>query len=461
MLLWLSTRFNHTWRWLLRLDLPALPRSEEEIAAEMTRNYRWNFAVNLSDVTVFWFGASFISAATILPLYISKLTTNPIPLALVAIIGQGSWYLPQLLTANWVERLARKKPVVANLGFFLERLPVWLLVVSAALAVWSPLWALVVFFFGYTVHGLGAGVIAIAWQDLLARCFPAERRGRFFGLGMFFGGGTAALGAILSTYLLETFAFPTNFVYIFFIGAGGITLSLFFLALTREPVQPSTIPPRSARQYWAGLPGIVRRDHNFRRFLVARLLLSLGSMGTGFVTVAAIYRWQIPDGMAGLFTAAYLIGQTVGNLVFGFLADRHGHKLSLELSALATFLAFGLAWLAPAPEWYFAVFMLLGASFGAVVVSGILVVLEFSMPARRPTYVGLANSGVGVANMVGPLVGAGLALISYNWLFALSALASLAALITMRWWVKEPRWLEVIDIDRPETAIATETQSTS
>jgi MFS family permease len=70
--------------------------------------------------------------------------------------------------------------------------------------------------------------------------------------------------------------------------------------------------------------------------------------------------------------------------------------------------------------------------------------------------VGLANSGVGVANMVGPLVGAGLALISYNWLFALSALASLAALITMRWWVKEPRWLEVIDIDRPETAIATE-----
>jgi MFS family permease len=184
-------------------------------------------------------------------------------------------------------------------------------------------------------------------------------------------------------------------------------------------------------------------------------------MGTGFVTVAAIYRWQIPDGMAGLFTAAYLIGQTVGNLVFGFLADRHGHKLSLELSALATFLAFGLAWLAPAPEWYFAVFMLLGASFGAVVVSGILVVLEFSMPARRPTYVGLANSGVGVANMVGPLVGAGLALISYNWLFALSALASLAALITMRWWVKEPRWLEVIDIDRPETAIATETQSTS
>ena len=458
MLLWFNTHFTHTWRWLLRLDLPAPPRSEEEITAEMARNYRWNFAVNLSDVTVFWFGASFISAATILPLYISKLTDSPIPIALVAIIGTGSWYLPQLFTANWVERLARKKPVIVNLGLFLERLPVWLLVVSAGLAFWSPLLALLVFFFGYTVHGLGAGVVAPAWQDLLARCFPVNRRGRFLGMGMFLGGGTAVLGALLSTYLLEAFSFPTSFVYIFFIGAAGITISWAFLALTREPVQPSTAPRRSTRQYWAGLPDIVRRDHNFRRFLVARLLLSLGVMGTGFVTVAAIFRWQISDGMAGLFTAAYLIGQTVGNLVFGFLADRHGHKLSLELSALATFLAFGLAWLAPTPEWYFVVFALLGASFGAVLVSGILVVLEFSMPARRPTYVGLANTGVGIANMVGPLAGAALASISYDWLFALSALISLVALVTMRWWVKEPRWLEVIDIDQPETAFTTQTR---
>ncbi len=439
----LTTSFNQVFRWLLRLDLPVLPRTDEEIRAETERNYRWNVGVNLLDVINFWFGMSFISASTILPLFISKLTVNPFPIALVAVIGQGSWYLPQLLTANWIEGLARKKPVVVNLGFFLERLPIWLLVVAAMVAAWSPWLALMIFFFGYVVHGIGAGLIATAWQDLIARCFPVDRRGRFFGTAMFLGAGMATAGAALSTWILENFQFPTNFVYLFLIAAGTISLSCVFLALTREPVQPVKGPRRSNRQFWASLPLIVHRDRNFRRFLVARLLLALGGMGLGFVTVAAIQRWQIPDQTVGIYTAAFLIGQTVGNLIVGFLADRFGHKLSLELSALAACLAFGLAWLAPAPAWYYLVFALLGVAIGAIIVSGILVVMEFCPPERRPTYTGLTSTGVGIASMVAPLLGAAMAAFSYDWLFILGALVNLAALIALRWWVKEPRWAGV------------------
>ena len=49
-------------------------------------------------------------------------------------IAQAGWFLPQLFTANLTEQLARKKPVVVNLGLFLERLPVWLMVAAAAQA---------------------------------------------------------------------------------------------------------------------------------------------------------------------------------------------------------------------------------------------------------------------------------------------------------------------------------------
>jgi len=58
-------------RWLLRLDQPAPTRTDEELAAEVERHYKWNYAVNLIDGASFWFGASFISASTILPLFIS------------------------------------------------------------------------------------------------------------------------------------------------------------------------------------------------------------------------------------------------------------------------------------------------------------------------------------------------------------------------------------------------------
>jgi len=429
---------------LLQADRHVPSRTDREIAAEVERNYHWNYAVNLLDATVFFLGLSFMSSSTIVPLFISKLTPSPLPIGLAAVIAQAGWFLPQVLTANAVERLPRKKPVVVNLGFFLERLPLWLLVVAALLAVQAPPLALVLFLGGYAWHTLGAGIVATAWQELIARCFAVERRGRFLGTSLFAGTGMGALGAALSTWILKSFAFSTNFVYIFAFAAAAITVSWFFLALTREPAQPVTAPRQSQREFLIGLPGILKRDHNFRRFLTARSLMALGNLGTGFITVAALQRWQIADNTVGIYTAALLAGQTAGNLVFGFLADRFGHKLSLEVGALASILSFGLAWLAPAPGWFYAVFFLLGINAGAVIVSGILVVLEFSEPQRRPTYVGLANTVVGLVSIVAPLLGAWLAGIGYGWLFAASVFINLVALLAMHWWVREPRWTKTI-----------------
>jgi MFS family permease len=431
---------------LLQSNRPVPVRSDAELAAEVKRNYSWNFAVNLLEATAFLFGLSFLSSSTILPLFVSKLTDSPFPIGLVAVIAQASWFLPQLFTANLVERLPRKKPLVINLGFFLERLPVWLIVVAALVAKRSPSLALLLFFVGYAWFGLGGGMIATAWQDLIARCFPVERRGRFLGIAAFAGTGMGAVGAALSIWLLEFLPFSTNFVFIFTIAAVTTILSWFFLALTREPVPSTDAPRQSNRQFLANLPDIVRGDHNFRRFLVARSLMALGNLGTGFVTVSAIHRWQIPDSTVGLYTALYLAGQTVGNLTFGFLADRFGHKLSLELGALASALAFAVAWLALAPAWIYAVFFLLGVNSGALLVSGILVALEFSEPQRRPTYAGMANTATGLASTVAPLLGAWLASVDYGWLFAVSSAVNLAALIAMHWWVREPRWLAAIKI---------------
>jgi MFS family permease len=425
---------------LLQTDRPVPPRSNAWIAAEVERNYRWNFAVNVLDGISFFFAISFISSRTIAPLFISKLTTSPLPIGLVAVLAQSGWYLPQLLTANLVERLPRKKPAVVYLGVVLERLPLWLLVVAALLAVRSPALALALFFAGYAWHNLGSGVVATAWQELIARCFPADRRGRFFGTATFLGTGMGAAGAGLSAWLLRSFPFPTSFVTIFGIAAVTISLSWFFQALTREPVQPVEAPLQSSRDFLAGLPDLVRHDRNYRRFLIARSLIGLGSLGTGFVAVAAVHRWQVPDATVGIYTAAYLVSQTASNLIFGLLADRFGHKLCLEVGTLASALAFAAAWLAPSPGWYYVVFCLLGINLGSLLVSGTLVVMEFSSPTRRPTYMALANSIAGVVGIAAPLLGTGLVTISYGWLFAIGAAVNLAGTAAMHWGVREPRW---------------------
>jgi MFS family permease len=436
-----NIQFKRMMRWLLVVDKPVPPRTDAEVTADVERNYPWNFAWNLLDGATFWFGLSFMSSATIMPLFVSKLTTSQLAIGFIGVIANSGWFLPQLFTANTVQRLPRKKPVVVNLGFFTERLPVWLLPLAALISVQAPTLALILFFAGYAGHAVGAGLVATAWQDLIARVFPVMRRGRFFGITTFVGNGTGTLGATFSAWLLATLVFPNNFVATFTIAATFITLSCFFLALTREPEQPVTAPRQTDREFWSSLPVILRRDDNFRRYVLARLLAVLGGMGSGFVTVSAVGRWQVPDGVVGLYTMVLLIGQTLATLAAGLLADRRGHKLPLTLSVLAATVAYALAWLAPAPGWYYVVFFLLGAATGTAVVSGTMIALEFSAAHLRPTYVGLINTAMGLVGMVSPLLGAWLASRSYDLLFALSTAFSLAGLAALHWWVQEPRRL--------------------
>jgi len=435
-----TARGRQIMRLMLELDKPIQPISDAELEQEVRKHYRWNFTVNLLDGAIFWFGLSFISATTILPLFVSKLTTAPFWFALLAVLGSASWYLPQLFTAGVTERLPRKKPVVINVGFFTERLPLWLLPVAALLAPSQPMLALLLFFFGYAWHGFGAGVIAPAWSDMIARIFPIDRRGWFFGFSAFVGTGLGAIGAIASGWMLATFPYPQNFAYTFLVAAVAITVSWVALALAREPVQPLPEHVRQqSRQSWQKIKMILRRDHNFSVFLGSRLLSNLGRMGAGFLTVAAIQQWQVSDASVGLYTAALLIGQTLGNLLAGVIADRRGHKFTLELAQWASILTFGMAWLAPHPDWYYAIFFLMGIVNGIAIVSGVLIVMEFSLPEHRPTYIGLGNTVTGIGGAIAPIIGGLLAIYSYDWLFLVSTVLSAATLLLLIFSMKEPR----------------------
>ena len=161
----------------------------------INRDFKHNFIVNFLDGTMFWFGASFFAYRTILPVYISNLTDNEFAIALLSTIVATGWMLPQLFTANWIRRLPIKKFAPVTVGLWAERLPILLLVGAAWVATQSKEVSLVLSFIFITWHIVGAGVIAVGWQDMLAKLFPTERRGRFFGITNFSGTATGVLGA--------------------------------------------------------------------------------------------------------------------------------------------------------------------------------------------------------------------------------------------------------------------------
>ena len=384
---------------------------------------------------------SFISSTVILPLFVSHFTNSLLLIGLIPFLTTAGIFLPQLFVANAVERAPRKKFFPVTIGFFLERLPILLLApMTYFLATSQPVLALVSFFVLYTWNSFGTGVVVVGWQDMIAKIIPVEKRGRFFGITNFIGNGTGILGALAVPFVLARSSFPTAYV-LAFSAAGGLTfLSWVFLSLTREPAVPSRKPPVSQLNYMRSLPDVLRRDRNFRMYLLSQIIFSLSGMATGFLVVYTVKTWKLPDAQASGFTIVLQIGLTLANLFFGFLSDRKGHKLSLEICLLLSAMSLGLAIIAPSPLWFFPVFFLRGAVSAGTFISGISIVYEFTDAETRPTYIGLANTLPGVAGAIAPLIGGWLAgAISYQAMFILSAIIGAISWVLLRFAVREPR----------------------
>ena len=415
--------------------------SRASLEQDVKRNYRWNFLVNALDGATFGLGMSFFSSEIVLPLFVSHFTGNPLTIGLIAFLGWAGVLLPQLFMANAVERAPRKKFFPMTLGFFLERLPIFLLApLIYFLATSQPILTLILFFILYTWHNIGAGVIIVGWQDMIAKVIPVEKRGRFFGISNFVGNGAGILGALAVPFVLGKFTFPLGYVFSFAVTGVLLFLSWVSVSLTREPAVYSSKPPISQLNYLHTLPEILRTDRNFRMYLLSQIAFSLSGMSTGFLVVYTVQNWNVPDAEASRFMIAWQIGLALANLFFGFLSDRKGHKLSLEICWLLSPVALLLAIIAPSPGWFFLIFFLSGSVSAGTFISGISIVYEFTDAENRPTYIGLANTIPGIIVSVAPLIGGWLAgVMNYQAVFIFSTIVGAISWVILHFAVREPR----------------------
>ncbi len=419
--------------------------SETEYQAQIQRHYRRNFTVNILDFACYSWGMSFASMVTILPLYLSHLTTSPLLIGLVPALGSVFWFLPQLFTANYVERLERKQPFILLISIH-ERWPY--LALGLSILLWphaSPTLSIVLFFLLLSIIGrLSGGLIGTAWQDYIAKIIPLGRRGLFFGLSNSLGGVLGAGGAAFSVYLLDHFPFPTSFAYCFLMAFAASVLSWSFLAMAKEPPRPSSKPPISQGEYFRWLPGVLRRDRNFSAYLLSQIVLVLGGMASGFFTVYAVQRFQVSDQTAGWFTTVLLGSQALSNPLLGRLGDRGGHKSVMEIAACLGIVVLILLLAASHIGWFFPLFALYGCSSSGFMLAGMSIILEFSRPEDRPTYIGLANTCAAPFWALAPLAGGWIvSTLGYRALFWVALGFSLIGWLLLHCLVREPRGLRL------------------
>jgi MFS family permease len=415
--------------------------AEAEFNREVNRNFRWNFAVNTLDIAFIMFGLNLISQATIMPLLVSQLTSSKIIIGLIPAVYSLAFLLPQLLTANYTEGLRRKKPFTVLMGGLGERTPwLWIGFVLWFLAKSAPTAALVGFFFFLAMSAACSGICTPAWYDMIAKVIPLKKRGLWAGVSNSLGAFLGIAGAGVAGSILVGWAFPQNFAICFFLAFTATAISWVGLALNREPVSPTIKPPSTLHNYLKQLPGVLRRDHNYIRFLASRTVANLGGMAAGFFMVYGMERFSFSGVEVGALTGVLIGSQAVMNLLLGAIGDRHGHKGILVSVSFSLALASAAAWLASSPAWMYVTFALLGVAYAGYSVSGMNIILEFCAPQDRPTYIGLTNTLLAPGVALAPLIGGWLATwLGYRPMFVAAVLVSLLGGLLVAWWVREPR----------------------
>ena len=421
----------------------------------------WNFSVSLWDITFITLGISFISRETVVPVLVSQLTDSKLVIGLVPAMWSLGLYLPQLLTANLAESMPYKKPFVMVIGFFLERLP-YLLIGLAILffAVESPTIALIAVLVGIGMAASGAGLGTPPWLDMIAKVIPVRRRGIWLGLGHGLGQLMGVVGAYFVGRILVSRAFPGNFALLFFIAFAFVVISWMGLAATREPVSEVTKKAAPLIRYLGRVITVLKRDINYRRYLISKSMVNLGGMSAGFFAVYGTELFALDGRGVGLLTAVLVGTQAVLNPLCGLLADRVGHKTVLAgaaffvavapLSALVIGRAAGAGEAAGAAISPYAVgtvpiglvitFVFLGTFLAADHTSSLPIILEFSAPEDRPTYIGLTNTLLAPILIGAPVLGGWLAgALGYRALFNVALVVGVMALVLMVFWVREPR----------------------
>ncbi|MEO7910324.1 MAG: MFS transporter, partial [Roseiflexaceae bacterium] len=391
---------------------------QPESADTLLKRYaKRNFWLNVLDGMAFIFGISMVSRYTVLPLFVSRLSSERWLQGLIPALTQVGALLPALFMAPLTASLPRRKPLILAVTIG-ERLP--FLALGLILLFWPdlpPATLLMIFFSLYAIYMFSGGFVSIAWQDFIARVIPERRWGTFFGLQFGLGGVLGVAGAGVASVILATQPFPQSIGMLSLICFGAMILSYFFLAATVEPPQ-KTAPRQPMLAFLRGVGPLLRRDHGFRRYLFCRSAISLGLVGHSFVTAAALERFRLTAAQIGVFTAVLLAAQALSHMGSGALADRWGHKQVLELATAIGLLALLLAVLAPSAAWFFPIFVLVGVAQAGYQLSGYTMIFSFSTPADRPTYIGVANTALAPMAAFGPLLAGWLAeQAGYNALF--------------------------------------------
>jgi MFS family permease len=402
---------------------------------------RKNFLVNVAEGALFITTAGLSSVQTVLPALVARLGGGKMAVGAVALIAYMGVFLPQIVAARYAAARPWKKPWTVGFGL-VHRVGALVL----AIGIWvlggrDPHAALVFFFVVFALNQTILAITTPGWFDLVAKLTPVHRRGRLFGFRNAVGGAGAFLSGIGLTWLLANLPFPHNYAIALLISFFFQFAALVVQSRLVEAEPSAVVPGKPLVRYLRELPGILKTNVEYRKFILAVACMVPATAPFGFFTVYALERFGPGEEVVGAFTLSMVIGQIVSALAAGMVADRFGNRIAMLPAAAAILLATSTAVLATDAWWFIPVYLFVGMNIGSEIIIRYNMAIEYGPANERAMYIALTNTLLAPLYLTSLLAGALVERAGFMPLFVAGILLGCLGLAQFIFRVRDPRTL--------------------
>ncbi len=427
------------------IPLPSRAAREAHFTAEVETNLRRNMIANFLHGMLGMTGFRIIYAPTLIPAYLQLISGSAFIVGLGQSLLQLGICISPLASAAALEHRKRILPVAVRFGT-LMRGAVLGIALAGYLLGGLPL--VVATLACLALLGIFNGMQRVAFQMLISKLIPIDRRGLLQGARNLVGGGIAAVlsygaGKWLIDGNMWGNGYATTFLFAFVLTSLGLVALQYGVI---EPESPAVRSQVSVRERMRDIPALLE-DRDYRWFMVAQGLAMAGKIAAPFYILIATGSGADGTGTmpldgttVGLLSLAYLGADTVSNLGWGVMGDRLGYRLTFLASLAFTLFGIGCLEFATGPALIIAAFAAFGIGGAGYGLSATTMVLEFGASEDLPMRIALSTMAEGAVSAATPIIG-GLMLLwaSSDLLLATAAVLTLAAIAVLAALVRDPR----------------------
>jgi|TARA_R110002049_G_scaffold232915_2_gene405551 MFS family permease len=363
-----------------------------------------------------------------------QLTGSPIAVGAVTAILRFGWLFPQLIVGFLAQRGGSSMRYYVIGAFGRASCMALLALLLAIGSDISTLTLSILVLLIWTAYSFISGIVAVPYNDIVARSVPSELRSRLLAT-RFFGGGVLALGVVaIADRLASTLAFPLSYAAIIAIASVLMYLSSVVFTAMGEPETTSKTPQKPTFfQYLKDGVAVFRTDVKFRKFVYAQWCGGAVLMAMPFYIVQADAN-GIDLANVALLLGAQTAGALVSNALWGWWGDHFGKASLLKGIAVGRILppTFILLLLFTRifddNQMFFVfvgIFFILGALANGLTIAVIGFLMEISPDNLRPAYSGYFNAITAPAFLLPLLAGVVATVFGLTLVFVISMIAAI------------------------------------